>query len=88
MSPTLGPVMIRTLEELKAGAGDSQDISIEQYRCLVAHMLHWDGGLAQALHDVGIHRPREQVLDMLWKAGYDYDGDLDRIRYRHGDSED
>lgn len=56
-------------------------MSIEQYRCLVAHMIYWERGMDEAIRDAGISIAKEDVISQLWKAGYTYDEEADRLIY-------
>lgn len=56
-------------------------MSEQQYRCLVAHMNHWDLGIDIAMSDCQITISRQEVVSELWKAGWDYDEQLDSLEY-------
>ena len=56
-------------------------MNLAQYRCLVAHMMYWGLGLEEAMRDSGVSLPKDDVLHELFKAGYEYDEETDRLTY-------
>jgi len=67
-------------------------MSEAQYRCLVAYMMYWSEwegcSLDRAIKEIGIVISREDVIHELFRAGYDYDPQLDRIRNTQDGPED
>lgn len=57
----------------------SEEFSVKQYRCLVAHMSFWEHGIDNAMKDVGVSASKETVINELFKAGWDYDEKIDTI---------
>lgn len=57
-------------------------MTVEQYRCLCAHMSYWSFGLKKAMADCGITISQELVIDELFKAGWTYYDLTDTLEYK------
>lgn len=58
------------------------EMTTENYRCVVGHMMYWKRGIKEALSDANLaHLDTAMVIERLFKAGYDYDEDTDKLTY-------
>lgn len=60
---------------------DVTEMTVEQYRCLIAHMQFWSWGIESAIKDVGIVLPKDVVIEQLFRAGWDYDEYGDKLTW-------
>ena len=62
-------------------------MTVGHYRAVVAYLAFWtprhpNMGLDQAMQDIGITDSRQDVIKQMWRAGWDFDEETNRIKSR------